>query len=168
MDDLFKRIETGQYVAYSAVFWGPNGVMSKTTATALFKTEDDARLYADTIKRWWNSMFPACCIQGCISVNVTRELVSFDGKLIHGMSGRRWDFERVEKGARTFATWKSSLPGHLVPALDECAILARDMGVPYADEDRIRCLPCLHDRCCLLDCLLCLIPNSCPRCCWCG
>jgi hypothetical protein len=146
MDNLFKRIETGQYVAYSVVFRSPEGVMQKTTATALFSTEDDASLYANSVKWWWNSMFPSSCVPGCISADVIRELVSFDGKIIHGMSGRRWDFERVETGASTFATWKSNLPGHHVPTLDDCAALARDMCVPYADEDRIRCLPCLYDQ----------------------
>lgn len=165
MDDLFKRIETGQYVAHSTVFENPDGVMHRTTASALFGSEDDAALYARSVYKWFNSLFPATCVRGCVRATVVRELVSSDGIVIHGMSGRTWDLARVTVGARAFAEWKASLGGGRGAALADCERLARAMDLPFAHERRMRCLPCLRDVCCLLDCFMCFIPVSVPRCC---
>lgn len=163
MEDLYERIETGHYVAYSVVFKNPYGVMYNTTTSALFGTEEDAEMYADSVHWWWNSMFPSCCVPGCISADVFRELVTFDGKIIHGMSGRTWSFVRVKESSEKFATWKSGLSDRK-PTLSDCEVLVRDMKIPFSDEKRIRCLPWLRDRFCLLECfMMTLMPKSVPK-----
>jgi hypothetical protein len=159
MESLFKRIETGQYVAFSTVFTSPYGPVHYLNSSALFSNEDDAALYLNCVYRWHDSLFPSCCVGGC-GGRVVRELVSFDGVLVHAMSGRTWQFARVETGARAFAHWRSLAPTQ--PSLEDCEELARAMDLPYT-TGRLRCLPCLRDVCCILDVLLCcLCPKSIP------
>lgn len=171
MDGLFKRIETGQYVAFSVVFSSPHGVMRNMTGSALFSSEDDAELYMRSVTMWYNSMFPSCCVEGCIYASVERELVSYDGLIVHGMSGRIWRFSRVESGSRAFATWKERVfaprfpdATPTSPTMKDCEELAREMCLPHAREDRMRCMPCLRNVCCLLDCFMVCIPTSISRC----
>lgn len=171
MDGLFKRIETGQYVAFSTVFHSSYGVMRHMTGSALFASEDDAALYMRSVNRWYSSMFPSCCVPGCTYASVERELVSFDGLIIHAMSGRTWQFSRVKSGSRAFAEWKDRVFAPrfpdvtpTVPTMCDCEDLAREMGLPHANEDRVRCMPCLQNVCCLLDCFMLFFPTSISRC----
>ena len=127
--------------------------MYNLTSAALFTREDDALIYGKSVYTWWQSLFPSCFIPGIVDANVRRELVTFDGKIIHSMSGLRWDFCRVEESLRTFDSWKNDLQDQTT--LEECETLAKSMRLPYADEKRTRCCcPTLRNRSCVLDCVL--------------
>jgi hypothetical protein len=69
MDDLFKRIETGQYIAYFVRFHGP------ARLDTLFSSKEDALMYGRVIIAWWNSYYPSCCVAGLPTFSVVRELV---------------------------------------------------------------------------------------------
>jgi hypothetical protein len=126
---------------------------------------------------------------------VRRELVTYDGVLVHAMSGTRWRHEDV---VRTMAVFKEWLQGKVVASQLErhawlsvqlstepynfdsaCAMtpemwdqgeqLARALRMPRADEARVRCCVWRHTRP-WLACLtcVCLAPVSCPvGCCCC-
>lgn len=158
MDYLFKRIETGQYVAYSTLFRSPDSIMYNLTSSALFKTEEDAIFYGRCVYKWWQSLFPSCLIPGILDIYVRSELVTFDGNIIHSMSGLRWDLSRIEESTRIFETWKKDIKDQ--PTLEECETLAKSMRLPYAHEKRNRCCPKLRNRSCVLDIFLCLFPKS--------
>jgi hypothetical protein len=187
MDDLFKRLETGQYVAYSALFWTPLGQLN-SRLRLLFATERDATVYARYATAWSRS-YEA----NIVSVAVCRELVAYDGVLVHSMSGARWSHEDVVRTMAAFDEWvhgdvvASQLERHawlseplstepfnlwsvctMTPEMwNQGEQLARALRLPSADEARVRCCTWRHQRY-WLACLtcVCLVPVSCPASCF--
>jgi hypothetical protein len=181
MDYLFKRIETGQYIAYSARFYGPENYQFLDT---LFPTEEDAWMYGRFILAWWNSYYPTCYIHGLFEIRVQRELALYDGLVVHTMSSRSWSFNLIQKRIEIFKRWQTDncidsswsapppqeanrqLNTYTINSLcDRGELLAREMNLLFANERRVRCCPARNDNC-LIQCFLCFLPTSVSKCCF--
>jgi hypothetical protein len=127
-------------------------------------------------------------MEGITRVAVLRELVTYDGVMVHAMSGGRWRHEDVVETLATFQEWKhgATVAPHLeryewlseplssevcgdhwvVPEIyDRGEQLARALCLPYADEARVRCCPWRRSIGWLACLCCCLSPVSMPACC---
>ena len=108
MNPVFNQIETGHYVAYSVVF-----NKSPCNTSLIFPNEEDAILYADALCEWWYVMHPfarACgwlCAENNAVAKVKREILLFDGVLMHSLGENRWPLDRISETVSKFNEWKT-------------------------------------------------------------